>query len=142
MARGDPYSGFLFRVEIAGIEIGGFNQVSGLERDTAVEEYREGGTNDYVHRLVTNTKYPNLTFKRGITDEFLLWGWHQAVVSGFVQRLPLSVVINDSEGNEKWRWLFIDAYPIKWSGSELNAANSAVFVESVEFVHNGMFKVT
>lgn len=142
MTRSDPYASFLFGVEVAGTEIGGFSQVSGLERETSYEEFREGGTNDYLHRLVNNTKYPILTLKRGLTDKAALWAWHQSVIAGEIERLPLSVVVRDSLGEEKWRFLFIDAYPVKWSGSELNSTNNSVFVESVEFVHNGMTRVT
>jgi phage tail-like protein len=50
----------------------------------------------------------------------------------------VNIVLTDSLGNEKWRWVFEKAYPVKWSGSEFNASTSAVFVENVEFAHNGI----
>jgi phage tail-like protein len=59
-------------------------------------------------------------------------------VDGKIQRRQISVVLVDALGQEKWRWIFDNAYPVKWSGSEFNAANSAVFVENVEFAHNGI----
>ena len=134
----DPYAGFLFRVEIVGLQVGGFSQVSGLERQTETEDFREGGVNNYTHKLATVTKYQNLTLRRGIADATELWRWHQDVVNGKIQRRQVNIVLTDHLGREKWRWVFSDAYPVKWSGSELNATTNEVFVESVEFAHNGI----
>lgn len=138
MRVGDPYAGFIFRVEIVGLQVGGFSQVSGLEREVETEDFREGGRNDYTHKLATVTKYQNLSLRRGIADATELWQWHQDVVNGKIVRRPISILLLDQFGQQKWRWIFADAYPVKWSGSELNATSNEVFVESVEFAHNGI----
>lgn len=138
MRDADPYLGFRFRVEILGLQVGGFSQVTGLEREVQTEDFREGGLNDYTHKLATVTKYQNLSLKRGIADAIELWQWHQDVVNGKIEKRQISIVLTDSLGQEKWRWIFEKAYPVKWSGSELNATSNEVFVESVEFVHNGI----
>jgi phage tail-like protein len=138
MRDGDPYGGFRFRVEILGLQVGGFTEVTGLERETQVEDFREGGLNDYTHKLVTLTKYQNLTLRRGLVDATELWQWHQDVIGGKIERRQVNVVLVDSEGKDTWRWVFESAYPVKWSGAALNAATNAVFVESVEFVHHGV----
>jgi phage tail-like protein len=44
-------------------------------------------------------------------------------------------------GNEKWRWRFTLAYPVKWSGPELKADGNDVEVESLELVHEGISSV-
>ncbi len=80
------------------------------------EEYREGESNDFVHKFPTRTKYQTITLKRGLTDSEELWYWHQDVVAGIVIRLNGSILLLDHEGQEQWRWNFIDAYPIKWVG--------------------------
>lgn len=138
MRDSDPYDGFRFRVEIFGLQVGGFTQVTGLEREVQTEDFREGGRNDYTHKLATVTKYQNLSLKRGIADATELWQWHQDVINGKIERRQVNVVLLDSLGNVKWRWVFEKAYPVKWSGAELNASTNAVFVESVEFAHNGI----
>ena len=136
----DPYKVFRFLVEINGTLAGGFSEVTGLEVRTEVDEYREGGVNDYVHKLAKETRYQNLTLKRGITDVTDLWEWHQQIVGGDIQRKTISIVLLDSLGEEKWRWVFRDAYPVKWNGTDLNATGNTVAVESVEFAHHGMTK--
>ena len=138
MRNKDPYDGFRFRVEILGLQVGGFSQVTGIEREVQLEDFREGGLNDYTHKLATVTKYQNLSLKRGLADATELWQWHQDVVNGKIERRPITVLLMDSLGNDKWRWVFDGAYPVKWSGTELNASTNAVFVESVEFAHHGI----
>jgi phage tail-like protein len=137
MRNKDPYDGFRFRVEILGLQVGGFSQVIGIEREVQLEDFREGGLNDYTHKLATVTKYQNLSLKRGLADATELWQWHQDVVNGRIVRRSITVLLLDSLGNAKWRWVFESAYPVKWSGTELNASTNAVFVESVEFAHHG-----
>jgi phage tail-like protein len=138
--RKDPYLSYRFLVEIDGLVVAGFSEVSGLQAETQIENYREGGVNDYVHKLAKETTYPNITLKKGITDSDVLWKWHQDVVSGKIERRSGYIVLLDSEGNETWRWNFVDAYPAKWSGPDLRAENSAVALESIELVHNGIKK--
>ena len=136
----DPYKVFRFVVEINSTRVGGFSEITGLEVRTEVDEQREGGVNDYVHKIAKETRYPNLTLKRGITDKTDLWDWHQQVVLGEIQRKTVSVVVLDVQGQEKWRLIFRDAYPVKWNGTDLNATGNTVFVESVELAHHGMTK--
>jgi len=137
----DPYKVFRFVVEINGTRAGGFSEVTGLEVRTEVDEQREGGTNNYVHKIAKETHYPNLTLKRGITDKTDLWAWHQQIVQGEIVRKQLSVILVDAVGAEKWRWVFDEAYPVKWNGTDLNATGNTVLVESVEFAHHGMTKL-
>src|SRR5262245_41180556 len=132
----DPYGSFRFRIEILGLQVGGFTEVSGLEREVQLEDFREGGVNDCTHKLATVTKYQNLTLKRGLADAVDLWGWHQDVVNGRIERRQVSVVLMDVTGRDTWRWVVEKAYPVKWSGASLNASTNAVFVESVEFAHH------
>lgn len=138
--RRDPYLNFRFLVEIGGLIVGGFSDVSGLQVETEAEEYREGGVNEYVHKLPKITKYTNLTLKRGITDSDVLWKWHRDVVAGKIMRKNGSVILLDVAGNEKWRWNFSQAYPVKWSGPDLKADSSMTAVESIELAHNGIMK--
>jgi phage tail-like protein len=138
MRDADPYAGFRFRVEILGLEVGGFTEVAGLERTVEFEDFREGGVNDHTHKLATVTKYPNLSLKRGLADAVELWQWHQDVVNGKIARRQVNVLLMDVAGQDTWRWVVEQAYPVKWSGASLNSSGSAVFVESVELVHNGI----
>ena len=137
--RSDPYLDFNFLVEVDGLVAGGFSEVSGLTVEVEVESYREGGLNDFVHKLAGAVKYPsNLIFKHGITDSDALWEWYEDVQQGTIERKSASVVLLDSTGEERRRWNFAGAYPVRWVGPQLRAGSAEVAVESLELAHQGM----
>lgn len=139
--RNDPYMSFNFFVEIEGLIVGGFSEVTGLQIETAVEEYKEGGQNEYVHKLAGPARYPsNLVLKRGLTDIESLWSWHQDVVAGTIERKNGTIYLLDRMGVPAMWWDFKEAYPVKWSGPDLKADSAAVAVETIELVHRGLSK--
>ncbi|HMK56403.1 MAG TPA: phage tail protein [Dissulfurispiraceae bacterium] len=139
-SKPDPYRGFRFRIEIDGIAVAHFSDVSGLQVETEIEPYEEGGVNDFVHQLPKRTKFQPVTLKRGITDADTLWSWHQDVVIGKFKRKNGSIILLDEAGNDKWRWNFSNAFPAKWTGPDLKADGNAVAFETIELVHNGIKK--
>lgn len=138
VGRKNPYKKFRFLVELEGLIVGGFSEVSGLQVKTEVETVEERGTNNYEHKLPKKTKYPNVVLKRGIIDSNAIWKWHQDVINGKTSQKSGCIILLDNIGNEKLRWRFTQAYPVKWSGSELKADGNNVEVESLELVHEGI----
>jgi phage tail-like protein len=137
--RNDPHVAFNFFIEIEGLVVGGFSEVTGLQVETEVEEYREGGQNAFVHKLAGPTRYPqNLVLKHGMTLLPTLWLWHQDVVAGKVVRRNGSIYLLDRQRLPVMWWDFADAYPIRWTGPELRADSNSVAFESVELVHRGI----
>jgi phage tail-like protein len=136
--RKDPVLSFNFRVELNGVFEAGFNEVSGLQAEIEVQEYREGGVNDAMLKFAGPVKFSsNLVLKNGITDSVTLWTWYQQVMRGQFDRRSLDVVLLDAAGNEKRRWKFKRAYPVKWNGPGLKATSSEVALESLELAHEG-----
>jgi phage tail-like protein len=112
--RQDPVLSFNFKVEITGLIIAGFSEVSGLQAEIEVHEYREGGLNEYIHKRAGPAKYAtNLVLKRGIADSQELWSWYSDVLQGRIERKSLDIVLMDSAGSEKRGWTFQNAYPVK-----------------------------
>lgn len=137
--RYDPYTAFNFVIEIEGLLAGGFSEVSGLQVETELRDYREGGLNEYIHKLAGPTRYPqNLVLKHGISDLDALWAWHQDVVEGRVKRRNLTIYLLNSAGVPVVWWNVREAYPCKWSGPELRAESATVAFESIELVHRGI----
>lgn len=138
-----PYLSFRFRVEFDNVIAGGFTECTGLTVETEVEEHREGGLNEFSHKLPKGTKYGTLTLKRGFLDSTDLWDWNANVIAGQTQqRKNLSIVLLDGEGNDKIRWDVRDALPIKWSGSELKSDGNTVMIETLELVHHGFVRAS
>jgi phage tail-like protein len=140
--RHDPVLSFNFKVEITGLIIAGFSEVSGLQAEIEVHEYREGGLNEYIHKRAGPAKYAtNLVLKRGIADSQELWSWYSDVLQGRIERKSLDIVLMDSAGTEKRRWTFQNAYPVKWSGPDFKAQASEIAIESLELAHEGLIFV-
>lgn len=139
MPRTDPFHGFRFRVEFDQVQHGGFSKVKGLVRETKIETRREGGVNDFEHKFANLTTYPSLVLERGLADAYL-WSWHEDVVEGQIQRRTVTVTLQDRAGDDVWRWLIEKAFPVKWTGTDLDAASGQVLVESVELAHQGIKK--
>ena len=135
----DPFRGFRFRVEVEGVEHGGFARVKGLVRETKVDPRREGGLNEFEHKLASFTTYGNLILERGLADDYL-WSWQEDVAEGRVQRHNITVGLHDSADEEVWRWVIHDAFPVKWASTDLDASSMQVLIESVEFAHHGITK--
>ncbi|HWR60828.1 MAG TPA: phage tail protein [Clostridia bacterium] len=133
---------FRFLVEIDGLLSGGFTHVSGLEVETEEEEYHEGGLNEYSHHIPVRTKYSRLVLRKGFASSNDLWDWYEQVTSGKISRKSGSIILLDARGQEICRWNFFDAYPVKWTGPELDSESSRIAVETLEIVHNGIKAIT
>ena len=129
--RVDPYGNFNYSVEIDGIIRGSFHEVSGLESSIDVIEHREGGAISPL-KLPGQTKYGNITLRRGVTDDTDLYRWHLNSASGTIDRRNGSVVLRDRTGAEQARWNFFAAWPLRWEGPALNAEGNDVAIEALE----------
>lgn len=137
--RQDPYMTFRFLVEVNHVQRGGFSRVKGLAREIKTDAYREGGVNDHEHRLATLTTFGNIVLERGLVDDYL-WQWQEAAVEGRIERRDLTITVRGRDGEPDWRWLVSGAFPVKWSGTDLDAGSAQVLVESVELAHDGFRK--
>lgn len=131
MARVDPYKNFNFHVEIDGITVAGFSEVTGLSSEVSVIEYREGS--DFATRKLPGLpKFGNITLKRGMTKSAELQNWHKAILNGAADRRNGVIILLDDERTEVVRWNFLEGFPAKWEGPELKAGGNEVAIESIE----------
>jgi phage tail-like protein len=141
MARQDPLRGFRFLIEIEGIASGAFTRVKGLSRELKIESYREGGVNEYEHKLVTQVTYPVVVLERGLALDDL-WKWALAAADGDVKRRTVWIRLQNEANERTWAWQVEWAIPVKWTASDLDAQTSPVVMESLELAHHGLRKAT
>jgi len=133
--RKDPYRSFNFRVEIDGIAIGSFSEVSGLSSDGDIVEYRNGDDVPlHVRKLTGLRKFSNITLKRGYTQNRELWKWRKNIVDGVTDRRDGSIVLMDEERKDVLRWNFTAGWIHKIDGPTFNAKGNEVGMEMVEIV--------
>jgi len=137
--RVDPFSSRNFRVEIDGIVASNFLEVSGIEADVAVVEYRTGGDKAAgTRKLPGEAKFSNLVLKRGLTTDLSLWNWMQQTLQGEVNRRSMSVMLLNDAEQEVLRFNVKDAWPVRWSGPSLQSEIGDVAIETLEITHEGL----
>ena len=141
MARQDPLRGFRFLLEIDEITSGGFMRVKGLSREVKYESYREGGVNEYEHKLLTHVSYPVVVLERGLAIDDL-WKWALAASDGEVQRKTIRIRLQDEANEKQWAWQIEHAVPVRWAVSDLDAQTSTVVMETLELAHHGLRRAT
>jgi phage tail-like protein len=123
--------------------LGIFKGLTGLEVNFDVLEYREGGNNDFVHRLPGRMSYPNLVLSWGLiaNDETLLKWFMQTHTQAQLQdiSLTLTAVKGDLSNNVR-KFTFSDAFPVRWSGPQLmsDAHDPETWGETLEIAHSGL----
>lgn len=134
-ARKDPFVNFAFRVEIDGIEMFGFQEVSGLSNQTDIYEYQEGGENQYTHKLMGQTTFSNLVLKYGITtDSHALYEWRKHVIDGNMAAAKKGGTISlfNAKGEYKSSWTFYNAWPCKLDVEAFNSTANGIAVATLE----------
>ena len=131
-----PFGVHTFVLRIPEIDtVGFFMSCSGLELTFDVYEYREGGRNDMVHRLPGGLHYPNLMLSRGLTREDALLKWFLATQSK-AERKEIALTLR--AGDDERTWTFSDAFPVRWTGPQIDSQGSSVATESLEIAHGGL----
>jgi phage tail-like protein len=136
--RMDPYQNFNFVVEIDGVIVGGFSEVSGLTAEHEVTEYRNGDEDITVRKLPGKAKYTQIVLKRGYTNSRELWEWRKLVITGRTQRKSGTIQLLDEARQPALKWNFREGWPSKWEGPTLNAKSNEVAIETLEIAHEGL----
>ena len=137
-----PYGKFRYKVEIDGLEAGGFFFVSGFDASIDVIEYREGDMVQTPMKLPGLKKYGNITLKKGVADSMVMYEWMIAGVEGEVERKTITITILDETETATASWQVINAWPAKYTAPDFSATTSDVAIESLEIAHEGMTRVS
>ena len=140
---GYPNAKFRYKVEIDGIEAGGFTEVTGSDISIEAIEYREGDmTAETPMKVPGLKKYGNLTLKQGMTDSKVMYDWLAAGIQGAVERKTVTItLLNDTQAPVA-SWQAINAWPTKYTAPDFNATASEIAIETLEIVHEGLTRVS
>jgi phage tail-like protein len=141
---GDLQVSARFLLEVDGVEIGIFREVSGLQVTVDVVQVAEGGQNSYLHKLPARMSWPNLVFRRGLTQADALFDWLQkSSGEGFASnqnkltRSTGAVTVIDSTNARLRSWEFNDVFPVRWKGPDFSTDSNAPLEEELEIAHHG-----
>jgi phage tail-like protein len=134
-----PLVKFHFQVDWGGTKIG-FTEVSGLDVETEVVEYREGSSPEYSKiKMPGMQKFSNITLKRGTfksDNEFYQW-WN-TVKLNTIERRDITIKLLNEEHEPVVVWKVKNAWPSKIQSTDLKADGNEVAIESMEIVHEGL----
>lgn len=141
MADEDSAQSLRFRVKLdGGADLGDWSKCDGLSVEYEVFEYKEGGANEFIHRLPGRAKYQNLKLTRPLNKDSSKVARWIAGMKNQVQRETAEVSALDTQGEAIATWNFEGVYPVKWSGPSLDIGNNSVATESLELAHNGFLE--
>ncbi len=126
-----------FKLAIDHKEVAYFTELSGLTGEIETLTYNEGGRNDYIHKLPTRMKHPNLVLKRGVSKTKELQDWFLDCYMGPTRKAVSLTMVNEA-GEGVRAWSFDQAFPVKWTGPNFNTQQATTAVEAIEIVHNGL----
>ena len=143
--RTEPGLGLRFVAEVDladGTKLGAWQKVEGLSVEYEIHEYKEGGVNDYIHRLPTRAKYVNVKLTRPITPETAKVAAWVSKVSTTGERTQARISVKDAAGTEIAAWTLEAVFPAKWTGPTLDVTTNAVAQEVLELAHHGFLNGT
>jgi phage tail-like protein len=140
-----PLPKFHFEVNWGGTRMG-FTEVSGLDFETEVIEYRAGNNITYNKQKQPGlTKYSNVTLKRGTTldfEFFALWRetakFQESNKIKKVFRRDITIALLNEDHKALITWRLENAWPSKIQSTDLKADGNEVAIETMEIVHEGL----
>ncbi len=116
-----------------------FQKVKGLGATVKTTTLAEGGQNLYTQQLPEGVTYGNLTLERGMVVGSPLSLEFNAAMSLF-EFVPSNVMVTlfNEAALPVAAWLFIKAFPVKWSTSDLDATTATVLIDTLELAYSRM----
>jgi phage tail-like protein len=143
--RQNPYGVFNFRVEFDNNVIAAFSEVSGLDTEQGVIEYRTGDEDTVMRKIPGIRKHPNVVLKRGMIAAPNLFAWRKQVMDGIGnlddtegKTLVTIHLLNEKRDQVVFTWKLRKAWPVKWAGPALAAGKNEAAVETLELAHEGI----
>jgi phage tail-like protein len=131
-----PLPKFHFQVEWGGTKIG-FQEVSGLDVETEMIEYREGASPEYSKiNMPGMVKYTDVVLKRGVfkgDNEF--YEWMKLNKLNKAERRDITISLLDEEHAPVVVWKVLNAWPKKIQSTDLKGEANEVAIETLTLAH-------
>jgi len=139
MAETYPLVKFHFQVDWGGTNIG-FTEVSGLDVETELIEYRHGNSPEYSKiKMPGMQKYGNITMKRGsFKNDNEYFQWWNTVKLNTIERRDITIKLLNEEHEPVITWKVKNAFPVKVQSTDLKGDANEAAIESIEVAHEGL----
>jgi phage tail-like protein len=145
MAATNPLRNFRYHLEIDGIVLAGFSEVTIGDGSNDPIEYREGNEITTVRKLKGLNRYGTITLRWGVTDSVELSSWHRMVVDDATSlsaaRRTVVIRIQNDAGDDKAAFEVTRAWPTRYNLADVNGKGNEVAIESLELANEGMRRI-
>lgn len=124
--RTAPYPAYNYIVNLNGPRdpgklLGGFSDVSGLNTEIHISEYRDGNEAEaHVRKIPGSHKVGDVTLKRGVVDSSDLWDWiDETRTTGVLAQRDVVITLRDEASNPVQSWKLRNVVPMKYTGPTL-----------------------
>jgi phage tail-like protein len=134
-----PLPTFYFSVTIGNMEMQ-FQEVSGLDIEAQIIEYRSGNSTQFsTIKMPGLKKYGNITLKKGMVQNSKdAMGFFSKIKLNTIERNTVTIKLLDEKGNATMLWKLINAFPTKITGADLKADGNEMAIETMELAHEGL----
>jgi phage tail-like protein len=134
-----PLPKFHFLLDWGGTRVG-FTEVTGLDSQVEVIEYREGNSKEYSKLKQPGLrKFSNITLKRGtMGDDKEFYLWIRGVNLQTVDRRNITISLLNEAHEPVFSWKVKNAWPVKVQASDLKADGNEIAIETLEIAHEGL----
>ncbi len=116
-----------------------FRKVRGLSSTVKTHPIQEGGQNLYTQQVPVGIEHGNLILERGMVIGSPLNLEFNAAMSLFTFS-PSNVLVTlfNEASIPVAAWLFMKAYPVRWSTSDLDAEQKELLIDTLELAYGGL----
>ena len=134
-----PLPKFYFQVKIGDTEVA-FQEVSGLDIEAQIIEYRHGNSKEFsTVKMPGIKKSGNVTLKKGVfVKDNSFWDWFSQISMNTIERKTVVISLLDESGNPTMVWTLNNAWPTKITGTDMKSDGNEVAVETIEIAHEGL----
>jgi phage tail-like protein len=132
-----PMPKFRFEVDLGSLKGVAFQEVSGMDVENQIIEYRASNSKDFsTVKMPGITKYGNITMKRGVfVKDSTFWDWHAEISMNVIKRRTVLIKLLDEDGKVVMQWQLDNAWPTKITSTDLKSDGNEVAVDSLEIAH-------
>ena len=138
-----PMPKFYFSVDIDDLTDLPFLEVSGLEVEADNISYRHGNDPSFGTIQIPGVKKSgNLILKKGVfANEDLYQSLISKIALNTYKRMTVVIRLLDENAEPRITWQINNAFPLKYSSTDMNSESSEAAIESIEFSHQGIQQV-
>ncbi|MEO0788390.1 MAG: phage tail protein [Bacteroidota bacterium] len=135
-----PVPKFHFKVIFGNIGGASFQEVSGLDSEMDIVEYRADNRGGFSKvKMPGLKKATDVTLKKGMAkNNGALLSWLSETRMNTIKRGTVTIQLLDEEHNPLFTWTLKNAWPMKVTGTDRDTHHNEVVIEEMILAHEGL----